>query len=93
MIAEPRHRRCGLGREAVAHMMRFGVEALGIAKFVAKIGLANAPSLAMFEGRLGFARVSECEFFGEATLELVVGEQRPALEALWREVGTAIAPL
>ena len=92
MIAEPRHRRRSLGREAVAHMMRFGVEALGITKFVAKIGLSNSPSLALFEGRLGFVRVSECDYFGEATLELRVEEQRAALEALWRDVGTALHP-
>ena len=42
---------------------------LKLRRFVAKIALDNAPSLALF-CKLGFVKTSECADFGEATLEL-----------------------
>ena len=41
-------------------------------KFRAKVGEANAPSLALF-AKLGYAHVSRSEYFKEETLELEVG--------------------
>lgn len=45
----------------------------GVSRFRAKIGFANAGSLALFR-KLGFAEVGRSEVFKEATLELHIGE-------------------
>ena len=70
MIAERDQRRGGLGVEAAALMMRFGLEQLHLARITAKVGLANTASLRMFEDRLRFALVSDCRVFNERTLAL-----------------------
>ena len=44
----------------------------GVTKFRAKVGEANAPSLALF-AKLGYAHVSRSEYFKEETLELEAG--------------------
>mmetsp|Transcript_28393 Transcript_28393/g.74579 ORF Transcript_28393/g.74579 Transcript_28393/m.74579 type:complete len:241 (-) Transcript_28393:1385-2107(-) len=85
MIAEPSARGRGMGREAVLLMMHYGVTQLKLTKFVAKIALTNTPSLGLF-GKLGFSTVSECEEFGEATLELAVAPVPPALARIWAAV-------
>jgi L-amino acid N-acyltransferase YncA len=69
MVAEPESRGRGLGKAAVTMMMAYGATALGVTTFVAKIGMANAPSLGLFAS-LGFREVSRSEVFQEVTLEL-----------------------
>ena len=47
---------------------------------VLAIGLANGPSLALFD-RLGFSKVSECPYFEEVTLQYHVNSSvKAALE-------------
>jgi len=70
MIAEASSRGKGLGREAARMMMAFAVSRLGVTRFVAKVGEANAPSLALFTRSLGFTEVSRSSVFKEVTLEL-----------------------
>ncbi|ANM63273.1 Acyl-CoA N-acyltransferases (NAT) superfamily protein [Arabidopsis thaliana] len=48
MIAEPRSRGKGLGKESVLIMMAYGVKNLEIHKFTAKIGESNTASLSLF---------------------------------------------
>ncbi|GAB4825266.1 hypothetical protein Ancab_008138 [Ancistrocladus abbreviatus] len=71
MIAEPKSRGKGLGKESVLMMMAFAVETLGIHTFRAKIGESNRASLDMF-CKLGFSNASFSEIFKEWTLELLV---------------------
>eukprot|EP00051_Salpingoeca_urceolata_P006524 m.86190 g.86190 ORF g.86190 m.86190 type:complete len:279 (+) comp14867_c0_seq2:145-981(+) len=68
MVAEPTCRRRGFGRESVALILHYAWMHLGMRRFVVKIGMANAPSLSLFE-QLGFAKVSESAAFREVTLE------------------------
>ena len=49
MVALPQYRRHGVGRRAVSMMMRYGVEALGIKRFFAKISDTNIASIRLFE--------------------------------------------
>lgn len=67
MIAEECNRRKGFGWEATLIMLRFSADALKINKFVAKIGLDNSKSIAMFE-KLGFTEESRSAIFNEITL-------------------------
>lgn len=67
MIAEQSARRKGLASEALRLMMRYGHDVLKLERFVAKIGAANAPSLALFES-LGYQRVAYVEAFEEHEL-------------------------
>ncbi|KAA8526578.1 hypothetical protein F0562_008219 [Nyssa sinensis] len=53
MIAEPKSRGKGLGKESVLMMMAFAVENYGINIFRAKIGESNEASLNMFR-KIGF---------------------------------------
>ncbi|GMH10997.1 hypothetical protein Nepgr_012838 [Nepenthes gracilis] len=84
MIAEPKSRGKGLGKESVLMMMAFAVENLGIHTFRAKIGESNGASLDMFH-KLGFKEASFSEIFKEWTLELPVTE--PKWEELQHYVG------
>lgn len=68
MIAEAQARGQRRGWEAMLLMLAYGAEAVRCTRFVAKIGLANVRSIAMFE-RMHFAEVSRSEVFGEVTLE------------------------
>jgi RimJ/RimL family protein N-acetyltransferase len=72
MIAEPASRRKGLATEALQLFMAYGVSALGVTKFRAKIGEDNSSSLQLFE-KLGYQEVSRSAVFREVTLELAVG--------------------
>ncbi|XP_076457321.1 alpha/beta-tubulin-N-acetyltransferase 9-like [Babylonia areolata] len=74
MIAEESARGKGLGKEAVCSMMRYGVEQLGMKKYVAKIGLQNGPSIRLFT-QLGFTETSRSDVFQEVTMEVDVSEQ------------------
>ncbi|KAI8007974.1 N-acetyltransferase 9-like protein [Camellia lanceoleosa] len=71
MIAEPKSRGKGLGKESVLMMMAFAVENLAIRIFCAKIGESNESSLILFK-KLGFQEVSCSEIFKEVTLELPI---------------------
>ncbi|VVA17452.1 PREDICTED: N-acetyltransferase [Prunus dulcis] len=71
MIAEPKSRGKGLGKESALMMMAFAVENLGIHIFRAKIGELNGASLSLFR-KLGFEETSYSEIFKEVTLELSV---------------------
>ncbi|XP_025095137.1 N-acetyltransferase 9-like protein isoform X2 [Pomacea canaliculata] len=73
MIAESSARGQGCGREALCSMLRYGVEVLGVTKFVAKIGEDNKPSISLFS-QLGFTETSRSEVFVEVTMELQVAE-------------------
>ncbi|KAJ6723789.1 N-ACETYLTRANSFERASE 9 [Salix koriyanagi] len=69
MIAEPKSRGKGLGKESVLMMMAYAVQDLGIHVFRAKIGESNGSSLHMFLN-MGFQETSRSEIFKEVTLEL-----------------------
>uniref|UniRef100_A0A7N0VLX8 N-acetyltransferase domain-containing protein n=1 Tax=Kalanchoe fedtschenkoi TaxID=63787 RepID=A0A7N0VLX8_KALFE len=75
MIAEPKSRDKGLGKEAVLMMMAFAVDNFGIRLFRVKIGESNTASLSMFQ-KLGFVEVSRSEIFKEVTMELSVVKPR-----------------
>lgn len=81
MIAEPSSRRQGIATEALQLFMAYGVSALGVTKFRAKIGEANAGSLQIFQ-KLGYEEVSRSAVFQEVTLELPVeGDVKQQLTA------------
>ncbi|MCL7051807.1 hypothetical protein MKW94_005295 [Papaver nudicaule] len=71
MIAEPKSRGKGLGKEAVLMMMAFAVKNLNIQSFRVKIGESNSASLNLFRN-LGFEVTVHSEIFKEVTLELPV---------------------
>ncbi|XP_063447457.1 N-acetyltransferase 9-like protein [Mytilus trossulus] len=73
MIAEPKARGKGCGKEALFSMMRYGIEELNMKRFTAKIGMDNKPSLAMFKS-IGFSEISRSEVFSEITLELNIDD-------------------
>ncbi|KAF8414214.1 hypothetical protein HHK36_002214 [Tetracentron sinense] len=84
MIAEPKSRGKGLGKESVLMMMAFAVENFRIHTFRAKIGDSNIASLDMFR-KLGFEDASYSEIFKEATLEFPV--RKPVREELLSLIG------
>ncbi|VVB05499.1 unnamed protein product [Arabis nemorensis] len=77
MIAEPRSRGKGLGKESVLMMMAYAVKNLEIHKFTAKIGDSNTASLSLFR-KLGFEESSYSSIFKEVTLEYMVTNLRRA---------------
>ena len=77
MVAEPASRRKGIAREALEMFLAWGRVELGLTRFVAKIGLDNAPSRALFAA-LGFGVKEVCEAFEEVHMELLCGEPPPA---------------
>ncbi|KAG7989842.1 hypothetical protein I3843_03G257800 [Carya illinoinensis] len=87
MIAEPKSRGKGLGKECVLIMMAFAVENLEICVFRAKIGESNGTSLALFK-KLGFKETSYSEIFKEVTLELQV--TKPKQEELLHLMGSVL---
>ncbi|KAK4577086.1 hypothetical protein RGQ29_027550 [Quercus rubra] len=87
MIAEPKSRGKGLGKESVLLMMAFAVASLGIHIFRAKIGESNGASLTLFR-KLGFEEASYSEIFKEVTLELQV--TRPKQEELLHLLGNVV---
>ena len=78
MVADPAFRRRGLGEEAVQLLLGYA-GTRGLNRFVAKVGSTNAPSLALFEKRLGFSRTAFVEAFDEVHLELEGAEEGLAL--------------
>jgi L-amino acid N-acyltransferase YncA len=88
MVAEAGSRRRGIAREALQLFMAYGASVLRVSRFVAKIGDANAPSLALFAS-LGFSEVGHSAVFKEVTLELPVeGSVRGRLLATQLQLGT-----
>ncbi|KAM3305889.1 N-acetyltransferase 9-like protein isoform X1 [Capsicum chacoense] len=75
MIAEPKSRGKGLGKESVLMMMTFAVDNFKIHTFRAKIGELNQSSLSLFQ-KLGFEETSYSEIFNEMTLELPMTESK-----------------
>ena len=65
MVADPRCRRRGLGKEAVLLMMQYGIVHLGVTSYVAKISTNNAPSMSLFENKLGYVETARIEDFEE----------------------------
>nr|XP_023929634.1 N-acetyltransferase 9-like protein [Quercus suber] len=88
MIAGPKSRGKGLGKESVLLMMAFAVESLGIHIFRAKIGESNGSSLTLFR-KLGFEEASYSEIFKEVTLELQV--TKPKHEELLHLLGNVMS--
>ncbi|GAV74597.1 Acetyltransf_3 domain-containing protein [Cephalotus follicularis] len=89
MIAEPRSRGKGLGKESVLMMMAYAVENLGIHVFRVKIGESNGASLNLFL-KLGFKEASYSEIFKEVTLDLSV--TKPKHEELLHLIGSIYFP-
>ncbi|TYI74356.1 hypothetical protein E1A91_D07G194500v1 [Gossypium mustelinum] len=87
MIAEPKSRGKGLGKESVLMMMAYAVQNFRIHVFRAKIGASNGSSLSLFR-KLGFKETSYSEIFKEVTLELAVTEQKQ--EELLQLLGSVV---
>ncbi|TYH63549.1 hypothetical protein ES332_D07G200300v1 [Gossypium tomentosum] len=87
MIAEPKSRGKGLGKESVLMMMVYAVQNFRIHVFRAKIGASNGSSLSLFR-KLGFKETSYSEIFKEVTLELAVTEQKQ--EELLQLLGSVV---
>ncbi|XP_062027817.1 GCN5-related N-acetyltransferase 9 isoform X2 [Rosa rugosa] len=87
MIAEPKSRGKGHGKESVLMMMAFAVVNLGIHIFRVKIGESNGASLSLFQ-KLGFEETSRSEIFKEVTLELNVTKAKH--EELLRLMGSLV---
>lgn len=64
MIAEPKHRSMGKGKEALFLMMRYGIETLNLEKFTAKIKVKNNKSIELFK-KIGFKETNRSEIFQE----------------------------
>ncbi|XP_055810738.1 uncharacterized protein LOC129880641 [Solanum dulcamara] len=75
MIAEPKSRGKGLGKESVLMMMTFAVDNFKIHTFRVKIGESNQASLSLFQ-KLGFKETSYSKIFNEVTLELPMTESK-----------------
>ena len=64
----------GIASEALEMCMAYAWKTMHVTTFVAKIGLGNAASLALFTEKLGFRETSrETRIFREATAELSLG--------------------
>jgi len=66
MIAESGMRRKQRGKEATLLMLKYGLEKLGIGRFIAKIGSDNTASIKLFQ-QLGFEEISHSQVFCETT--------------------------
>jgi hypothetical protein len=75
MVADVSARRRGCAAEALQLIQAWASQRLGVRRFVAKIGVSNAASLALFR-KLHYRHVSTSSVFQEETLELVVDEAR-----------------
>ena len=59
MIAETTARQKGCGLEALCAFLRVVIETLKMTRFIAKIGLQNLPSIALFTDKLQFQTVRD----------------------------------
>ncbi len=71
MIAEHGFRNLGIAREALLMLMLFGISALGIKRYFAKINEKNVASLSLFKS-LGYIEVNYVAAFQEYELEIMV---------------------
>ncbi|KAI8647868.1 GNAT domain-containing protein [Parasitella parasitica] len=69
MVAEPDYRRTGRGREALAIIMGYALQVIGLKTFHAKISLKNSPSINLFQSKFGFYEIAVSQVFQEITLE------------------------
>ena len=83
MVAVESVRRGGLAREALQLLQGWASGALGLRRFVAKIGVDNAPSLALFQ-RLGYLHVSTSSVFQEARCALPANAARLRLTLTYK---------
>lgn len=94
MIAEPGSRRKGIAAEALTLFMAYTHAALGVERWVAKVGQANTASLSLFQ-RLGFAQTKVVACFAEVHYELraegMGSEEGRARAARVRELGSKLA--
>ncbi|XP_014259566.1 N-acetyltransferase 9-like protein [Cimex lectularius] len=74
MIAEPKFRGKGMGREVALLIMRYAVTAIKVKKFEAIVSLNNENSIKMFNS-LNFQEESKSTFFKEITLVRQVDEE------------------
>ncbi|ELT99980.1 hypothetical protein CAPTEDRAFT_212602 [Capitella teleta] len=74
MIAEPKCRGKGMGKEALLAMLRYGIDELNLILITAKIGFDNEASLKLFT-KLGFSEISRSEVFKEVTLSLPISDE------------------
>lgn len=82
MIAEPRYRGKGFGREALFLLMKYGISSsMSITRFFAKINESNLASLGLFKS-LGYIEVNYVAAFQEFEMGYVVdeGENRGTIE-------------
>lgn len=85
MIAERTFRRRGIAREATTLMIHYILERIGDARFVAKIGVNNQASIALFQEELKFRRGNFSTAFQLITFELSNAGARRLIE---RDGGT-----
>lgn len=74
MIAEESARRKGFGWETTLLMLKYALENLPIASFVAKIAFKNIKSVHLFT-KLGFEEESRSDAFNEITYRKPVNEE------------------
>ncbi|KAJ1675221.1 N-acetyltransferase 9, partial [Spiromyces aspiralis] len=74
MVADPKSRGMGIGREAVQIMMHYAITKLGTKRFIAKILSKNKPSISLFIS-LGFTEIDRSEVFQQIDLTLTVTPQ------------------
>ncbi|CAH1400506.1 unnamed protein product [Nezara viridula] len=74
MIAEPSFRSCGRGSEAALFILRYGVENIGVNKYLAVISSDNKTSINLF-GKFNFVKENESEVFQEVTLSRKVDSE------------------
>ncbi|XP_066905473.1 N-acetyltransferase 9-like protein [Halyomorpha halys] len=74
MIAEPSFRSCGRGSEAALFILRYGVEKIGINKYLAVISSSNVTSINLFK-KFNFVKENESEVFQEITLSRKVDSE------------------
>ena len=77
MIARPDSRRKGLATEALKLMMGYGIEVLGLRKFVAKIKDENEASRNLFVDKLGYTETSHCDYFKATQTRILSPKSAP----------------
>uniref|UniRef100_A0A0K8TN31 Putative phosphoglucosamine acetyltransferase n=1 Tax=Tabanus bromius TaxID=304241 RepID=A0A0K8TN31_TABBR len=74
MIAEESYQGKRLGWESMLLMLKYGLQEIGIKKFIAKIGEQNVKSINMFL-KMDFVKVGDVNVFHEITLERMVTDE------------------
>jgi RimJ/RimL family protein N-acetyltransferase len=81
MIADPKNRGQGKGREALFLMMRFALDVIHVHQLVAKIKYDNIKSQTLFQG-LGFLEDSRSEVFQEITFLLNLVDNKEVVDKI-----------